>query len=261
MRVTILGCGGSAGVPQVGGADGQGDWGACDPAEPRNRRSRSSIVIESDAGQRLLVDTGTRSAHAIAGLRRAAYRCRVVHPRPRPTTSPAWTRFGSSTASQGKPMPTFATEKTLSRDFPALRTTPSAPGSHPGFFRPVMEQRPFAFGDRIEAAGMQIDVFEQDHHVVQTTGLRVGQFGYSTDVVQLDDAAFETLRGVDHLAGRLLPARAASYPCPCGPRGRMVRTRGCPAHDPDPYGPGSGLVLADAEAAGRDRAGCGRHGA
>ncbi len=41
MRVTILGCGGSAGVPQVGGADGHGDWGACDPAEPRNRRTRS----------------------------------------------------------------------------------------------------------------------------------------------------------------------------------------------------------------------------
>ena len=54
-RVVMLGCGGSAGVPQIGGADGRGDWGACDPQEPRNRRTRTSIVIEQ-AGQRLLVD-------------------------------------------------------------------------------------------------------------------------------------------------------------------------------------------------------------
>ncbi|MBV8616489.1 MAG: MBL fold metallo-hydrolase, partial [Acetobacteraceae bacterium] len=56
MRVTVLGCGGSAGVPMIGGADGAGEWGACDPMEPRNVRSRSSIVIESE-GARLLVDT------------------------------------------------------------------------------------------------------------------------------------------------------------------------------------------------------------
>jgi len=57
VRVTILGCGGSTGVPSIGGADGRGDWGACDPLEPRNRRTRSSILIEGPAG-RILVDTG-----------------------------------------------------------------------------------------------------------------------------------------------------------------------------------------------------------
>ena len=56
MKVTLLGTGGSAGVPMIGGADGSGDWGDCDPMEPRNRRTRSSIVIESQ-NQRLLVDT------------------------------------------------------------------------------------------------------------------------------------------------------------------------------------------------------------
>ena len=48
--MTILGCGGSAGVPQIGGADGRGDWGVCDPAEPRNRRSRTSIVLHAPGG-------------------------------------------------------------------------------------------------------------------------------------------------------------------------------------------------------------------
>ncbi len=57
MKLVMLGSGTSTGVPRIGGADGLGDWGDCDPAEPRNRRSRVSIVVENAAGSRLLVDT------------------------------------------------------------------------------------------------------------------------------------------------------------------------------------------------------------
>jgi phosphoribosyl 1,2-cyclic phosphate phosphodiesterase len=51
LKVTILGCGTSSGVPRIGG-----DWGACDPAEPRNARTRVSVLVESET-TRLLVDT------------------------------------------------------------------------------------------------------------------------------------------------------------------------------------------------------------
>src|SRR5581483_5234069 len=51
MKVTVLGCGPSGGVPLIGN-----DWGGCDPANPRNRRRRASILVES-AGAALLVDT------------------------------------------------------------------------------------------------------------------------------------------------------------------------------------------------------------
>lgn len=56
MKVTLLGSGTSTGVPRLGGEEGI-DWGLCDSTEPRNRRSRVSIVVESAAGKRLLVDT------------------------------------------------------------------------------------------------------------------------------------------------------------------------------------------------------------
>lgn len=57
MKVRILGSGTSSGVPRIGGADGHGAWGACDPREPRNRRTRASILVETPQ-TRLLVDTG-----------------------------------------------------------------------------------------------------------------------------------------------------------------------------------------------------------
>jgi phosphoribosyl 1,2-cyclic phosphate phosphodiesterase len=52
VKVIILGCGTSSGVPRIGN-----DWGACDAAEPRNRRTRPAILIET-ASTRILVDTG-----------------------------------------------------------------------------------------------------------------------------------------------------------------------------------------------------------
>ena len=59
MKVVILGSGTSTGVPRLGGPDGAGDWGECDPEEPRNRRTRVSIMVESDEGKRLLIDTSS----------------------------------------------------------------------------------------------------------------------------------------------------------------------------------------------------------
>jgi phosphoribosyl 1,2-cyclic phosphate phosphodiesterase len=56
MRLLILGSGTSSGVPRLGG-DGFGDWGGCDPANPRNRRRRVSVLVEH-GDVRLLVDTG-----------------------------------------------------------------------------------------------------------------------------------------------------------------------------------------------------------
>ena len=55
LTFTILGCGSSAGVPRVGSG-----WGACDPANPKNRRRRCSLLVERQGPRgvtRVLVDT------------------------------------------------------------------------------------------------------------------------------------------------------------------------------------------------------------
>jgi len=95
-----------------------------------------------------------------------------------------------------RPLDAFATKATLeelTRRFGyAFR-----PWQPPGFFRPVLVAREVAAGETIMTAGMQVRLFEQDHGMIPSLGLRIGGFGYSTDVVSLDDAAFAALDGVD----------------------------------------------------------------
>jgi phosphoribosyl 1,2-cyclic phosphate phosphodiesterase len=195
MRVILLGTGGSAGVPLIGGADGSGDWGSCDPAEPRNRRTRASIVVESDSGMRLLVDTAP-------DMREQLLACRVprvdavlyTHPHADHITGIDDIRILNRIV--GRPLDAFATKATveeLTRRFSyAFR-----PWQPPGFFRPVLVAREVAAGETVATAGMQVRLFEQDHGFIPSLGLRIGSFGYSTDVVGLDEAAFAALAGVD----------------------------------------------------------------
>jgi phosphoribosyl 1,2-cyclic phosphate phosphodiesterase len=55
-RFTVLGCGSSPGVPRIGG-----DWGVCDPANPKNRRLRCSLLVQrvKQSGEmtNVLIDT------------------------------------------------------------------------------------------------------------------------------------------------------------------------------------------------------------
>jgi phosphoribosyl 1,2-cyclic phosphate phosphodiesterase len=195
MRVILLGTGGSAGVPLIGGDDGAGDWGACDPSEPRNRRTRASIIIESDAGMRLLVDTAP-------DLREQLLACRIprvdavlyTHAHADHITGIDDVRILNRIA--GRPLEAFGTKPTieeLTRRFGyAFR-----PWQPPGFFRPVLVAREVASSETIATSGLQVRLFEQDHGFIPSLGLRIGKFGYSTDVVSLDDAAFAALDGVE----------------------------------------------------------------
>jgi len=195
MKITILGCGGSAGVPHVGGDDGGGDWGACDPSEARNRRTRSAIVIEGDSGERLLVDTPP-------DLRTQLLACRIgqvdavlfTHAHADHITGLDELRILNRVVD--RPLDAFATEPVLEElrrrfDYAFRPWKPS------GFFRPVLTPQAVAPGDRVETCGLDLTVFRQDHRVVETLGLRAGGFAYSTDVVALDEPAFAALAGVD----------------------------------------------------------------
>lgn len=199
LRVTVLGCGGSGGVPYVGGPDGRGEWGECDPAEPRNRRSRSSLWLQQiENGElitSLLVDSGP-------DLRAQALACAIprldgviyTHAHADHIMGLDDLRVFNRNAQAA--LPAWGTAATL--DEIALRFDYAfRPPTPPFFFRPALTRCPIAPGESFAAGGLTLRCFDQDHKVTRSLGLRIGRFAYSTDVVALDDAAFAVLAGVD----------------------------------------------------------------
>ncbi|MDP3418198.1 MBL fold metallo-hydrolase [Falsiroseomonas sp.] len=195
MKVTLLGCGSSTGVPQIGGADGRGAWGACDPAEPRNRRSRTSALVEDAAGRRLLIDAGP-------DLRQQFLSCGFAT-----IDAVAFTHahadhvlgiddLRSVNRLTGTALDAFGSAETLEMlkrrfDYVFLPPTP------PGFYRPALTARTIAPGETVEMAGMPVQVFLQDHRVMETLAFRFGRFAYSTDVVTMPEETLAGLEGLD----------------------------------------------------------------
>jgi phosphoribosyl 1,2-cyclic phosphate phosphodiesterase len=94
----------------------------------------------------------------------------------------------------GQQLPLYATERTLAevtRRFDYAFRPPT-----PGFFRPSLEARSVEPGQVVEIAGFGVRLFSQDHRVMETLGLRIGDFGYSTDVVEMPEPGFTALAGV-----------------------------------------------------------------
>ena len=197
MKITLLGTGGSAGLPQIGGPDGRGDWGKADPAEPRNRRSRASIVIQTSEHKNILVDTGpdmrlqliangigridavifthTHADH-IAGLDDIRILNRILD----------------------APMPSYANAavwEDLKRRFDyAFR-----PFTGSFYGRPVLRDHTIIPGEAVEIAGVKIHAIDQDHGYSRSLGLRIGNAAYCTDVVRMDEAQLAALQGLELL--------------------------------------------------------------
>jgi len=204
VRITILGCGSSGGVPRVGG-----EWGVCDPKNPKNRRSRCSILVEKWDGDVvppikertcLIVDTSpdlreqflradvqkldavfythdhADQSHGIDDLRAIAYRMR-------------------------KQIPTYMDAPTKEHVYERFKYCFEMPEGrvHP----PILElQDVIKDGDMIEVSGsggtLSIDVVELSHGPTPSLGFVFEKTAfYAPDVWDIPEAAFERLDQLD----------------------------------------------------------------
>ena len=189
MKVTILGSGGASGVPSISAG-----WGRCDPANPRNRRRRPSILVEHGA-TRLLVDTSPdlRAQLLDAEVDRLDA---VLYTHDHADHLHGIDDLREVNRAMKAAIPIWATAdvlRTIGQRF-AYVLEP-LPADTKVIYKPLLEPKvidgPFRIGD--------IDVvpFDQDHGYCRTTGFRFGPVAYSTDVVELPEAAFAALEGVE----------------------------------------------------------------
>jgi phosphoribosyl 1,2-cyclic phosphate phosphodiesterase len=188
MKITVLGCGVSTGVPAIGP-----DWGRCNPADPRNRRRRSSILVEC-RGKILLIDTSPDLREQLIDARVSRIDA-VVYTHAHADHLHGLDDLRAVNRLMEKAIPIYADQGTLaeidSRFGYALKP---APPEGP-FYRPTLV--PHTIAGRFSAAGIPVVPFAQDHGFSTTLGLRIGGFAYSTDVAELDEAAFAALAGTE----------------------------------------------------------------
>ena len=198
LRITILGCGSSGGVPRIGN-----NWGACDPTEPKNRRRRCSILVqksETPGGPTtdVLIDTAPEmaeqlnradcarldavlythahadQAHGIDDLRMVAINMRARVDVYMDDTTRAWlmTRFDYCFSTPpGSSYPPILNAHRMTAHEPVIIT---GPGGDVNFTPLLLE-----------------------HGDIPSLGFRVGNVAYSPDVIGIPARAFDELRGID----------------------------------------------------------------
>jgi len=197
LVATILGSGSSAGVPRLGGPSGAGDWGACDPTNPKNRRRRCSLLVQRGK-TKVLVDTSPdlREQLLSAGV---AHLDGVLMTHPHADQTNGIDDLRPLTFLMRKRVDMHADRATLDhlmRQFGYCFATPKG-SEYPPIITGHEIPEPFApFAIRGEGGAIPVLAFWQDHGAIASLGYRFGPIAYSSDVKYLDDAAFRALEGV-----------------------------------------------------------------
>src|SRR5205085_10668361 len=190
LKVRILGCGTSTGVPKIGN-----EWGQCDPNEPRNARLRTSILVES-AGERVLVDCGPDLRQQLLAAEVARLdgvivthahgdHCHGIDER-RPVAQAI-----------GAPVPLHARPDVLDE----LKLRFAYAFEQSDFYRPIAEAREIS--DDLIFGSCRVRFVDQPHGGPTSLGLRFDEgghsIGYAIDFSALSDEMMNLYRNVDVL--------------------------------------------------------------
>jgi len=188
VRVRILGCGTSTGVPKIGD-----DWGKCDPNEPRNYRLRSSILVES-GNARVLVDCGPDLRQQLLTTQIGRVDA-VVVTHDHGDHVHGIDELRPLAQAIDRPVPVFSDEATLA----SLRQRFAYAFAQTEFYRPIVEGRVLTGKEYFGEATLRIA--KQPHGTMTTLGLRFDEgersLSYAIDFNELTNDMMRLYEGVD----------------------------------------------------------------
>ena len=185
MKVTILGCGASYGVPSL-----LKGFGKCDPQNPKNTRLRSSILIE-EQGHTLLIDTPPE------------IRLELLRTKVKKIDALLYTHCHYDHIAGAEDVRNYTSQKNQVLDIYGTRHDLSAFKKEMSFIfnNPVpptdLALHPLRFYTPFTIKGIGIIPIKQYHGLIFSVGYRIGKFAYSTDVKSMDQKGFELLKGID----------------------------------------------------------------
>lgn len=185
---TILGCGSSGGVPRA-----DGDWGACDPKEPRNRRRRCSLLVQKyGAGGRpttVLIDTSPdlREQVLAAGV---SHVDGVLYTHDHADQTHGIDDLRVFALHRRARIPCWMDDATFSAMEERFHYIFHSVEGYPAICEP-RNLAPFGTPFMIDGPGGEISAmtFDQAHGPIRSVGYRIGPVAYSPDVSGVDDTA------------------------------------------------------------------------
>ncbi|WP_027061659.1 MBL fold metallo-hydrolase [Mesorhizobium loti] len=199
LRLTILGCGSSPGVPRI-----TGDWGNCDPGNPKNRRMRTAVLVEritaNGARTTVVIDTGPdfRQQMLMAAVRRIDA---AVYTHPHADHIHGIDDLRGFVHDQRHRIDVHADEPTMLRlrqAFGYCFETP--PGSS---YPPIVSAHIIDHATPVviegEGGALTFEPLPQIHGDIISLGFRIGGLAYCPDISDFPDATAKRLRGLDVL--------------------------------------------------------------
>ncbi len=196
FRATILGCGSSGGVPRIGTM-----WGACDPAEPKNRRRRCSLLVERlGRGHHttVLVDSSPDLREQLLGVRANALDA-VLYTHDHADHTHGIDDLRMVAYAMKRRIDVWGDEGTLQSLEGRFRYCFQAiPGSN---YAPILSAHTITPPEpiRIEGASGLIEAvpIAQEHGDMGSLGFRFGGLAYSPDISGIPEASVPLLQGLD----------------------------------------------------------------
>jgi len=195
LEVTILGSGSSGGVPRA-----DGNWGACDPAEPKNRRRRCSLLLRRQGkGARTTVVVDTAPDFREQAISSRIQRLDgILFTHDHADQAHGIDDIRAFAINQRARIPAWMDERTseiLHRRFNYIF---QSAGGYPA----ICEARAIpGLGVRFEVEGpsgsIPVVAFDVEHGEIRSLGFRFGPVAYTPDVNGLPQSAFDALEGVD----------------------------------------------------------------